>query len=79
MSAGLAFMLGYFLFNFVVVQGNTGSMTFIGQTVLLFVVAYFAIAGFGYFFKHMIYDKVAKKWEQLHPEENKNDDIKEVD
>lgn len=59
------FMLGYFLFNFVFVQGNTGSISFIGQTLLL-IVAYFAIAGFGYFFKHMIYDKVARKWDAMH-------------
>jgi len=67
------FMLGYFLFNFVVVQGNTGSITFIGQTILLLVVAYFAIAGFGYFFKHMIYDKVSRKWNKLHPVNTDND------
>ena len=63
------FLLGYFMYDFIFVQGNTGSVTFIGQTLVFVVGAYFAIAAFGYFFKHIIYDRFAKKYSELHPYE----------
>lgn len=68
------FLLGYFMYDFVFVQGNTSSINFIGQTLVFVIGAYFAIAMFGYFFKHVIYDQVAKKYAYMHPfkEEKKN-------
>ena len=63
------YMLGRFLFDYLFVQGNTGSMVFILQTIGIFILAYFVIAVFGYFFKKIIFDKVKSKWDEHHPVE----------
>ena len=70
------FLLGYFMYDYVFVQGNTGSLTFIGQTLVFIIVAYFAIAAFGYFFKHLIYDRIRKKYDELHPLDDEEIDEK---
>lgn len=62
------YMLGRFLFDYIFVQGNSGSVVFIFQTIGIFVVAYFVIAAFGYFFKKVIFDRVKQKWDAVHPE-----------
>ena len=70
------FLLGYFMYDYVFVQGNAGSLTFIGQTLVFVIFAYFAIAAFGYFFKHLIYDRFAKKYSELHPLDDEKIDEK---
>ena len=50
--------LGYFMFDFMFVQGNTGSFISLCKWLLLLVVAYFSIAGFGFTFKRLVVDRV---------------------
>lgn len=56
--------LGYFMFDFMVVQGNVGSFISLCKWILLIIVAYFSIAGFGFTFKKLIVDKVKVRLEE---------------
>jgi len=58
------FALGYYLIDFAVVQGNTGSLVSIAKWLLLVIVLYFSISGFGYFFKKLIIDKFKKRMKE---------------
>jgi hypothetical protein len=57
-------MLGYFLYDFTVVQGNTASLFSLLKWVLLLIIAYFSIAGFGFCFKKIIVDRIKKKFKK---------------
>ena len=71
--------LGYFMFDFMVVQGNTGSFISLCKWVLLIVVAYFSIAGFGFAFKKLVGDRVKARLEEREQlsQEDTTDDAEE--
>jgi len=66
----------YLLFNYTVVEGNTGALIDIGKWVLIGIVAFFGIAGFGYIFKKKFVDKLSKRLEETEKEEEK--EIKKI-
>jgi len=63
-------VLGYFLFDFVAVQGNTGSLIALSKWILLLIVAYFSIAGFGYIFKRVVVNRVKRRLAEREYEKN---------
>lgn len=63
----------WFLYNFTVVEGNTGPFLEIFKWILVLVVAYFAIAGLGYISKKYFYDKLSERLKEKEYEENIND------
>ena len=69
--------LGYFMFDFMIVQGNTGSFISLCKWVLLIVVAYFSIAGFGFAFKKLVGDRVKTRLEERKQQEDTTDDVEE--
>jgi len=54
----------YFLFNYTVVEGNTGALFEIGKWIGIGLVLFFGIAGFGYIFKKRFVDKLMIRLEE---------------
>ena len=63
-------MIGYFVYDYTIVQGNTESLVGLGKWILLIVVAYFAIAGFGYFFKKVIVNRFKQRMKEREYKKN---------
>jgi len=57
-------ILSYWLVDFVVVQGNTTGVYSTLRWLIIIIIIYFGIAGFGFIFKKTIVDLFKRKWKQ---------------
>lgn len=60
----------WFLWNYTVVEGNTGSFFEIGKWILILIGAYFGIAVLGYIFKKKFVDKFMERRKENEYKEN---------
>lgn len=82
MSLVIIIVPGYFiwfLWNFTVVEGNTGPFIDILKIVAILIAGYFGIAGLGYVFKKYFFDKwLERRKEKEYPETMKELPMKEL-
>lgn len=63
----------WFLWNYTVVEGNTGSFFEIGKWILIIIGIYFGIAALGYIFKKKFVDKYMERKKEIEYQKNMND------
>lgn len=59
----------WLLFQYTIIEGRTGSLFVIGKWILVGIVVYFALAGFGYVIKKKVVDNWRKRQEEHKDEE----------
>ena len=62
--------LAYFMYTYTIVEGNAGAMIDIIKWILIGIVAFFGIAGFGYVFKKKFVDKLNDRLTEKEYEKN---------
>jgi len=60
----------WFLWNYAVIEGNTGSFVEVAKWIVIIIVAYIGISGLGFFFKKKFVDKLIERRKQTKHKEN---------
>ena len=60
----------YFMYNYIIVENNTGAFIDVAKWIPVVIIVFFAIAGFGYVFKKKFVDKLMRRLDEKEYESN---------